>query len=149
MYTFVKGVHLSLLGVLSLEVLSVRPLTPVSTASSTTTWGFSRKHQPLWTPTWSRLSWMTTVFGAPSDPSCFCKNRCTFLAPTYIYELNLNILYVFFDWWSTVCPALHGSIFKSNLTDRIRSQARAVAVSVLSLFTQNHTDITPESLLKL
>lgn len=39
--------------------------------SSTTTWGFSRKHHPLWTPTWSLLSWMTTVLRVSSGPGCF------------------------------------------------------------------------------
>lgn len=57
-----------------LEVLSARPICPDVNGSSTTTWGLSRKHQPLWTPTWSLLSWMTTVLSAPSAPGCFCRS---------------------------------------------------------------------------
>lgn len=64
--TCVYSAHLSLVKVLSLVLLSAWPL-----GSSTTTWGLSRKHQPLWTPMWSLLSCMTTALDAPSGPGCF------------------------------------------------------------------------------
>lgn len=63
--------HLSLL---CLEVLSARPLGPETRGSRTTTWGLSRKHQPLWTPTCSLLSWITTALRAASDPGCFWRS---------------------------------------------------------------------------
>lgn len=67
----VFSAHLSWVEVLGLVLLSAWPLAPLNSGSSTTTWGFSRKHQPLWTPMWSLLSCMTTVLNAPSGPGCF------------------------------------------------------------------------------
>lgn len=66
-----SSTHLSLSRELCLELLSARPLGNTLWGCSTTTWGFSRKHHPLWTPTWSLLSWITTVLSAPSGPGCF------------------------------------------------------------------------------
>lgn len=70
-HTCVLSAHLSLTSVLFLEELSIRPPTPEAIGSSTTTCGLSRKHQPLCTPTWSLLSWMTTALSVPSAPASF------------------------------------------------------------------------------
>lgn len=67
-----NGAHLSLVWLLCLDTASTRPLTP-DKGSSTIICGVSMKHQPLWTPTWSLLSWMTTVFRELSWLGCCWK----------------------------------------------------------------------------
>lgn len=73
LHACVKSFHLSLTSVLRL-VPSAWPPAPKVRGSSTTTWGLSRKHQPLWTPTWSLRSWMTTVLNVPSVAGCFWES---------------------------------------------------------------------------
>lgn len=89
--------HLSLSRMLFLELLSARPLGNTLWGSRTTTWGFSRKPHPLWTPTWSLRSWMTTILSVPSGPGCFWK-LLEQLLTNHAELIKRIIMWVFYNY---------------------------------------------------